>query len=73
MTLLDVKYVVVVEFINDVSLTDSVSFFATEASYAAALAMSIEKAAKIMSAGRSQPYQGVLGERRVTKVTYGPV
>lgn len=70
MALLDVKYVVIVEFINDVSLTDSVTFYVTEASYAAGLARSFELSKKISVVGKHPPHVGALVQCNVTRVVY---
>lgn len=73
MALLDVKYVVTVEFINDVKLTDSIAFYATEASYAAGLARSFDVSRKIAVMSKHAPYVGVLVECEVIRVVYAGV
>lgn len=64
---------VTVEFINCVNLTDSIAFYATEASYAAALAMSFERSQKIFVVSTHNPTKGSPVECAVTRVVYAGV
>lgn len=73
MSLLDVKYVVTVEFINENALPDSRCFFTTEATYAAELARSFQLSKKIVAYCLNPPHQGSLQEWTVRQVTYGPL
>lgn len=67
------KYLVVVEFINDVQLIDSVTFYASEAAYAASLARTLDASKKIFSRSHKANYREVLVECLITKVIYAPI
>jgi hypothetical protein len=70
MSVLDVKYVVIVEYINEIGLTDSVAFYTTAAAYAAGLAHSFETSNEISVVGREA---GSFTQRPVTHVSYAGV
>lgn len=71
MSLLDVKYVVTVEYCNDLNLADALAYYATEASYAAALAMSLDTYLYAPSAAPEKT--GQLVRCRVIKAMYAPI
>lgn len=73
MALVDVKYVVTVEFYNDVDLIDSMAFYVTGATYAAALVRSFEQSGVIWVVSAQAPTVGSLVECRVRRAIYAGV